>query len=279
MARQPSPLRRRVAIVPLSRSFGGQPSRLPFARAFRRPAFTRSTTSDRSNSATAPRTVNTILPVGVLAHDEMFEILKACDALYATTPVEGKLNAYRLKTLVLLMHYTGMRVSDAVTLTADRLTGKRLFLYTQKTSVPVYTVLPDFLVEVLNATPKMTSTHYFWTGVGKRRTVVTHWQRRLKSLFESAKVSKAGSNAVSHRFPILSPWNYCSPVYRSSAFQFSWGIKACASRKSTIIHGCAYDRSSSRPILRGLGPWIHFLLLRKRPVQIRYRLEMDGPTN
>src|SRR5215831_20814806 len=141
MARQPSPLRRRAAIASLSRSFGGRPSRLPFARAFRRPAFTRSTTSDRSNSATAPRTVNTILPVGVLAHDEMFEILKACDALYATTPVEGKLNAYRLKTLVLLMRYTGMRVSDAVTLTADRLTGKRLFLYTQKRacqSTPCY---------------------------------------------------------------------------------------------------------------------------------------------
>jgi site-specific recombinase XerD len=141
-----------------------------------------------------------VRPTMPLTHDEMFEILKACDALYATTPVEGKLNAYRLKTLVLLMRYTGMRVSDAVTLTADRLTGKRLFLYTQKTGVPVYTVLPDFLVEALNATPKMTSTHYFWTGVGKRRTVVTHWQRRLKSLFKSAKVSKAGSNAVSHRF-------------------------------------------------------------------------------
>ena len=44
---------------------GGQPIRLPFARALRMPAFTRSTTSARSSSATAPRTVKTIFPVGV----------------------------------------------------------------------------------------------------------------------------------------------------------------------------------------------------------------------
>jgi hypothetical protein len=39
--------------------------RLPFARAFRMPALTRSTISDRSSSATAPRIVKTILPAGV----------------------------------------------------------------------------------------------------------------------------------------------------------------------------------------------------------------------
>jgi hypothetical protein len=39
---------------------------LPFALAFRRPAFTRSTISERYNSATAPRTVKTSFPAGVL---------------------------------------------------------------------------------------------------------------------------------------------------------------------------------------------------------------------
>jgi hypothetical protein len=39
--------------------------RFPFARAFRMPALTRSTISERSSSATAPRTVKTILPAGV----------------------------------------------------------------------------------------------------------------------------------------------------------------------------------------------------------------------
>lgn len=139
-------------------------------------------------------------PTMPLTHDEMVKILAACDRVQATTPIEGKLNAHRTKTLVLLMRYSGMRVSDAVTLTTDRIDGKRLFLYTQKTGVPVYTVLPDSVLQVLNATPRITTTHYFWTGIGKRRTVVTHWQKRLKRIFDLAEVSKGEGNAISHRF-------------------------------------------------------------------------------
>jgi site-specific recombinase XerD len=50
-----------------------------------------------------------IRPTMPLAHDDLMKILAACDGLQATTPVEGKLNAHRLKTLILLMRYTGMR--------------------------------------------------------------------------------------------------------------------------------------------------------------------------
>jgi integrase len=113
-----------------------------------------------------------IRPTMPLTHDEMVKILTACNGLQITTPIEGKLNAHRLKTLALLMRYTGMRVSDAVALTADRLDGKRLFLYTQKTGVPVYTVLPDSVLKALEATPRVTDTRYFWSGRGKRETAV-----------------------------------------------------------------------------------------------------------
>jgi site-specific recombinase XerD len=142
----------------------------------------------------------TIRPTMALTHDEMVEILTACDRLQVTTPIEGKLNAHRSKTLVLLMRYTGMRVSDAVTLTTDRLDGKRLFLYTQKTGVPVYTVLPDSVLQALEATPRVTETRYFWSGQGKRESVICHWQMRLKKVFELAGVSKGDGNAISHRF-------------------------------------------------------------------------------
>ncbi len=141
-----------------------------------------------------------IRPTMPLTHDEMVKILTACDGLQITTPIEGKLNAHRLKTLVVLMRYTGMRVSDAVTLTTDRLDGKRLFLYTQKTGVPVYTVLPDSVLSALEATPRITDTRYFWSGQGKRETVICHWQMRLKKVFDLAKVSKGEGNAISHRF-------------------------------------------------------------------------------
>jgi integrase/recombinase XerD len=138
-------------------------------------------------------------PTMPLTHDELVKILTACDGLQATTPIEGKLNAHRLKTLILLMRYTGMRVSDAVLLTTDRLDGKRLFLYTQKTGVPVYTVLPDSVLLALEATPRVTDTRYFWSGNGKRESVVCHWQMRLKKVFDLAGISKGLGNAVSHR--------------------------------------------------------------------------------
>jgi integrase/recombinase XerD len=98
------------------------------------------------------------------------------------------------------MRYTGMRVSDAVTLTTDRLDGKRLFLYTQKTGVPVYTILPDSILFALEATPRITVARYFWSGNGKRESVICHWQMRLKKVFDLAGISKGLGNAISHRF-------------------------------------------------------------------------------
>src|SRR5215469_18370856 len=62
---QESPCARNVAILRASTIVRGRPSRFSFARAFRSPARTRSAIKLRSNSATAPRTVNTILPAGV----------------------------------------------------------------------------------------------------------------------------------------------------------------------------------------------------------------------
>jgi hypothetical protein len=61
----------------------------------------------------------------------------------------------------------GCVFSDAVTLTTDRLDGKRLFPYTQETGVPVYTVMPDSVLAVLEATPRVTNTRYFWSGQGQ----------------------------------------------------------------------------------------------------------------
>src|SRR5215472_2619347 len=109
-----------------------------------------------------------IRPTMPLTSEEMVKILAACDTelIKVETPI-AKFNAQRLKTLVLLMRYSGMRVSDAVTLGIDRLDGKKLFLYTQKTGVPVYTVLPDSVLRALEATPRVAGNHYFWSGEGK----------------------------------------------------------------------------------------------------------------
>ena len=65
IVRQLHPRARKLAILESDRTLRGRPSRFPFARALRSPAFTRSTMSDRSSSATEPKIVKTMRPTGV----------------------------------------------------------------------------------------------------------------------------------------------------------------------------------------------------------------------
>ena len=66
--------------------------------------------------------------------------------------------------------------------------------------MPVYTVLPDSVLQALEATPRMTEKNYFWSGQCRRESVAGLWEKRLKKLFDSAGVSKGQGNAMSHRF-------------------------------------------------------------------------------
>jgi integrase len=123
-------------------------------------------------------------------------ILAAIEKYKDEFPGRGAMNAKRIRTLVLLLRYTGMRIGDTVSLSTDRIEGNRLFLYTQKTGVPVNTILPDFVLKALDATPRVTEKHFFWDGGLKLETVVGSWRKRLARLFELAKVE----NGHPHRF-------------------------------------------------------------------------------
>ena len=124
---------------------------------------------------------------------EMLKILAAFDK-YAKRA--GVANAQRLKAFVLLLRYSGMRIGDTVKCGVDRITENKLFLYTQKTGVPVRCVLPDFVVRELEAAPKSSEGHFFWTGKAKLHSAIGKWQRRLQTLFTLAEVR--GGHA--HRF-------------------------------------------------------------------------------
>jgi integrase/recombinase XerD len=89
-----------------------------------------------------------------------------------------------------------MRIGDAVRLTGDRLNGGKLLLYTQKTGVPVYCVLPDFVTAVLESTPMVTNANFFWTGIGDLDVIVGSWQKRMRRLFRLANVPSGHA----HRF-------------------------------------------------------------------------------
>lgn len=124
---------------------------------------------------------------------EMMKVLTAFDK-YAKRA--GRANAQRLKAFVLLLRYSGMRIGDTVKCGTDRIVGDKLFLYTQKTGVPVHSVLPDFVIRELEAAPKSSEGHFFWTGKSKLHSAIGKWQRRLQTLFTLAEVK--GGHA--HRF-------------------------------------------------------------------------------
>jgi integrase/recombinase XerD len=110
------------------------------------------------------------------------------------TGYPDKANAVRLRALVILLRYSGLRIRDAVRLPRNRVQGDKLFLFTAKTGTPVYCPLPPVVMNALNAIPE--STYYFCTGLSKPKTAVGDWQRSLKRLFELGGVP----DAHAHRF-------------------------------------------------------------------------------
>jgi integrase/recombinase XerD len=100
------------------------------------------------------------------------EIIKTLAALDAYGKSAGVKNAHRLRAFVLLLRYSGLRIGDAVQLSMDRVQGNRLFLYTQKTGVPVYCMLPAFVVKALESSPRSSERYFFWTGQSKTHSAI-----------------------------------------------------------------------------------------------------------
>jgi len=81
-----------------------------------------------------------------------------------------KANQTRLRTMTLLMRWSGLRIRDAVTLERHRLNGDSLLLYQAKTGTPVYVPLPPHVVEALEDIPpgpKPNPRYFFWSGNGE----------------------------------------------------------------------------------------------------------------
>jgi integrase/recombinase XerD len=140
----------------------------------------------RSAATRLPKTDPPTLPFEV---QEMRNILAAC----AKYP--DRLNAVRLRALVLLLRYSGLRIRDAVTLERNRIQGEKLFLYTAKTGTPVWCPLPPFVVEALDSITG-NARYFFWSGTSKPKAAVGDYQRALRKLFELASVS----DGHEHRF-------------------------------------------------------------------------------
>jgi len=119
---------------------------------------------------------------------EVAALLAACEQYTDWHGRPGQQNARRLRAFILFLRYSALRIGDAASCAVDRLAGNRLFLYMQKTGVPVYVPLPPFVVEALDGCPRISERCWFWTGVSSKETVAGNWRRTFRRLCEIAGV-------------------------------------------------------------------------------------------
>jgi len=135
-------------------------------------------------------------PTMPFTQEEFARVLAACEVYR-----HYKFNAIRLRALVLLLRYSGLRIRDAATLPRDRVRDGKLFLYTAKTGTPVWCPLPPFVVAALEAIPA-SGPYYFWTGESKPKSAVGDWQRTLRKLFRLAQVPDGHPHRFRHTFAV-----------------------------------------------------------------------------
>src|SRR5580704_4877701 len=141
-------------------------------------------------------------PTMPFTREEIDRTLAACDNYAAKRGKAGRADARRLRALVLLLRFTGLRIRDAVTLRRDQLTNGKLLLFTAKTGTPVYCPLPGFVVTELEMVHSSSLQHFFWSGEGKPKSCVGDWQRSLRKLFELAGVTNGHAHRFRHTFAV-----------------------------------------------------------------------------
>jgi integrase len=127
-------------------------------------------------------------PTMPYTREEVTALLAACGQFTDWHGQANQENARRARAFILFLRYSALRIGDAASCPVDRLQANRLFLYTQKTGVPVYVPLPPFVVGALEACPRASERYWFWTGIGSKETLAGNWRRTFRRLCEIAGV-------------------------------------------------------------------------------------------
>jgi integrase/recombinase XerD len=121
-------------------------------------------------------------------------------SIIGAIPKYPKVGRVRIKALVLLLRYTGLRLTDAVTLSRQKITDGKLLLRTSKTGTVIYCPLPTVLLDALTECPA--GQYPFWSGTSKPKAAVGDWQRALKRLFKLAGVPDGHAHRFRHSFSV-----------------------------------------------------------------------------
>jgi integrase/recombinase XerD len=135
--------------------------------------------------------------VRVFSDAQLTAILAACHR-YPARNSFGHDNRARVRALILVLRYSGMRIGDCVSLETSHLEDDKLAVTTQKSGSRIFVPLPPTAVQALK-TIHPDGKYYFWSGKGLQKSAVADWQRALRRLFLLAKV-KGNPHMFRHTF-------------------------------------------------------------------------------
>ena len=134
--------------------------------------------------------------------EEWKRILWGVDAYGEIHPQSPERVRRQLKALLLLMRYSGLRISDAVSLRREKIdSAGRLFLYQAKTGQPVLIPLPKVVLNALKDAEEG-DANYFWNGRSALKTALTEWQERLKKVFVIAGLPEGHGHRLRDSFAV-----------------------------------------------------------------------------
>jgi integrase/recombinase XerD len=127
--------------------------------------------------------------------EETDKLIAACDRMRGMWNEDTPYVRQRAKALLLVLLYSGLRVSDVATLKRSALLPSgHLVLRTEKTGTPVKVMLKPDAITALKflPAPSGNTTYYFWSGHGD-------WEDCAKSLWRT--LSRLGRVAGVHAHP------------------------------------------------------------------------------
>lgn len=135
--------------------------------------------------------------------DELNRILAACDKIGGPIPAgpgHRDWTGEDVKDFILVMVYTGLRISDVATFdTAARLHGNDVFLRMHKTRKELFTWIPDWLVVRLKDRERRNGPRIFALSKSNSLSVQTErWRLKLAKVF--ALAGEFSEKPVPHRF-------------------------------------------------------------------------------
>jgi integrase len=131
----------------------------------------------------------------------MEKILWAAESIREAHPKIPAGTEKKLYALVLLMRYSGLRISDACMLRRGQLEKGTLFLRQEKTKHHVSIPLPKSVIAALGACDEG-NEYYFYNQIGKPKSCITEWQQRLKLVYDMAGVKDGHSHRLRDTFSV-----------------------------------------------------------------------------